>query len=119
MALRVVPTLLYGKGHPYAVPFTGTGTEASVSKMTREDLAKFHDTWFKPNNATLLVVGDTTLAEIKPKLESLSGLMEAGRCSAANRSAGGGTGEGRGLSDRPPGLGTERDFWRATGAAAE
>jgi zinc protease len=71
MALRVVPTLLYGKGHPYAMPFTGTGTEASVSKMTREDLARFHDTWFKPNNATLLVVGDTTLAEIKPRLEKL------------------------------------------------
>ena len=71
MALRVVPQLLYGKGHPYALPFTGTGTEASVSKMTREDLAKFHETWFKPNNATLLMVGDTTLAEIKPKLEKL------------------------------------------------
>ena len=71
MAFRVVPALLYGKGHPYAVPFTGTGTEASVSKMTREDLAKFHETWFKPNNATLLVVGDTTLAEIKPMLERL------------------------------------------------
>ena len=71
MALRVVPTLLYSKGHPYAVPFTGTGTEAGVSKMTREDLVKFHETWFKPNNATLLVVGDTTLAEIKPRLESL------------------------------------------------
>jgi zinc protease len=71
MALRVVPTLIYGKGHPYAVPFTGTGTEASVGKMTREDLAKFHDTWFKPNNATLLVVGDTSMAEIKPKLEKL------------------------------------------------
>src|SRR5579863_757386 len=71
MALRVVPTLLYGAGHPYAMPFTGSGTEASVSKMTREDLAKFHDTWFKPNNSTLLVVGDTTLAEIKPRLEKL------------------------------------------------
>jgi len=71
MALRVVPTLIYGTGHPYAVPFTGTGSEASVNKMTREDLAKFHDTWFKPNNATLLVVGDTTLADIKPRLEKL------------------------------------------------
>jgi zinc protease len=71
MALRVVPALVYGKGHPYAVPFTGTGTEASVGKMTREDLAKFHGTWFKPNNATLLVVGDTSMAEIKPKLEKL------------------------------------------------
>ena len=71
MALRVVPALIYGKGHPYAVPFTGTGTEASVSKMTRADLAKFHDTWFKPNNSTVLVVGDTSLEEIKPKLEKL------------------------------------------------
>lgn len=78
MALRVVPALIYGQGHPYAVPFTGTGTEASVSKMTREDLAKFHDTWFKPNNATLLVVGDTTLGEIKPKLEKLLASWEAG-----------------------------------------
>jgi zinc protease len=73
MAMRVVPTLLYGKGHPYAGSFVGTGTEASVSKMTREDLAKFHDTWFTPNNATLLIVGDTTLAEITPKLEKLLG----------------------------------------------
>jgi zinc protease len=71
MALRVMPALLFGKGHPYSLPFTGTGTEESVNKMTREDLVKFHDTWFKPNNATLLIVGDTTLAEIKPKLERL------------------------------------------------
>ena len=71
MALRVVPQLLYGKGHPYSLPFTGSGTEASVSKLTREDLAKWHETWFKPNNATLLIVGDTTLAAIKPKLEKL------------------------------------------------
>jgi zinc protease len=78
MALRVVPALVYGKGHPYAVPFTGTGTEASVGKMTREDLAKFHETWFKPNNATLLIVGDTTLAEIKPKLESLLASWKSG-----------------------------------------
>ena len=78
MALRVVPTLLYGKGHPYAVPFTGSGTEASLNKMTREDLAKFHDTWFKPNNATLLVVGDTTLDEIKPKLEKLLAVWKPG-----------------------------------------
>ena len=71
MALRVVPQLLYGKGHPYSLPFTGSGTEASVSKLTREDLAKWHEEWFKPNNATLLIVGDTTLAAIKPKLEKL------------------------------------------------
>src|SRR6185436_18785077 len=49
MALRVFPSLLYGKEHAYGNPFTGSGTEASVSKMTTADLRKFYDTWLKPN----------------------------------------------------------------------
>jgi zinc protease len=69
MALRVLPALLYDKGHAYAQPLTGSGTEASVNAMTREDLAHFHDTWFKPNHATLVVVGDITMAELTPRLE--------------------------------------------------
>src|SRR6185295_10664564 len=36
-----------------------------------EDLVRFHETWFAPGNATLVVVGDTTLAEMRPKLERL------------------------------------------------
>jgi zinc protease len=71
MALRVLPRLLYGDGHAYSFGMTGSGTEESVAAMTRDDLVKFHATWFKPNNATLIVVGDTTLAEIRPKLEKL------------------------------------------------
>jgi zinc protease len=78
MALRVLPGLIYGADHPYGSPFTGSGTEASVAKLTREDLAKFHKTWFKPANATLIVVGDTTLAEIKPKIERLFKGWQAG-----------------------------------------
>jgi zinc protease len=78
MATRVVPELLYGKGHPYSGSFSGTGTTTSVSKMTREDLAKFHASVYKPNNATLLIVGDTTLAEITPKLEKLFGSWKSG-----------------------------------------
>ena len=71
MALRVFPKLVYGAGHPYAIPFTGSGYAETVAKLTRADLVKFHKTWFKPTGATLIVVGDTTMAEIKPKLEKL------------------------------------------------
>lgn len=71
MALRVFPKLVYGAGHAYAIPFTGSGYAETVAKLTRADLVKFHQTWFKPAGATLVVVGDTTMAEIKPKLEKL------------------------------------------------
>ncbi len=69
MALRALPPVLFGHDHAYGVPLTGSGTEESVSAMTRDDMQRFHDAWFRPNNATLVVVGDTTAAEIKPKLE--------------------------------------------------
>jgi zinc protease len=71
MGLRVFPQLLYGKDHAYGNPLTGSGTEASVNSITRDDLVKFRNDWFKPNNATLVIVGDITMAEIKPKLEKL------------------------------------------------
>lgn len=69
LALRVVPALLYGPGHAYSQPLTGSGTEASVNAMTRADLAAFARSWFKPNHSTLVVVGDITMAELAPKLE--------------------------------------------------
>jgi zinc protease len=79
MALRVLPRLLFGEGHAYSLPMTGSGTEESVASMTREDLVAFHDTWFKPNNATMIVTGDISLSEIKPRLEALFSSWQAGR----------------------------------------
>ncbi len=84
MGLRVLPTFLFGKDHPYDESFVGTGTTASVSKMTRDDLIKFHDTYYKPNNATLLIVGDTSMAEITPKLEKLFANWKSGEVPALN-----------------------------------
>ncbi|MBV8552158.1 MAG: insulinase family protein [Acidobacteriaceae bacterium] len=69
LSLRITPALLYGPDHPYGNPYTGSGTEESVAKLTRADLVKFHQTWYRPNGATLIIVGDTTLREITPKLE--------------------------------------------------
>ena len=84
MGLRVFPGLLYGKDHPYGGPYTGSGTEESVSSLTNEDLINFYRTWFKPNNATLVVVGDTTLEEIVPRLEKLFQPWQAGPAPAKN-----------------------------------
>lgn len=78
MALRVIPGLIYGKEHAYGLPLSGSGNEQSVLRITRDDLVKYHQSWFKPNNATLLVVGDTTLAEVVPQLEKAFGGWKAG-----------------------------------------
>jgi len=82
MALRVLPGLLYGQGHAYSLPFTGSGFEAGVAGISLESVRKFHADWFKPNHATLIVVGDTTMAEIKPKLEALFAGWKAGEVPA-------------------------------------
>ena len=87
MGLRVFAKFLYGANHAYGNPLTGSGTEATVGAMKREDLVKFHQTWIKPNNATLVVVGATTMAEIKPKLEALFKNWKTGDMPAKNVSA--------------------------------
>ncbi|MDX1642996.1 MAG: pitrilysin family protein, partial [Thermoanaerobaculia bacterium] len=73
MALRVFPRLLYGENHAYGNPLTGSGTTESVSAMSLESLSDFHSTWFKPDNATLVVVGDVTMEELVPALEARFG----------------------------------------------
>ena len=69
LALRLLPPELYGEGHAYSVPFTGSGTPESVSGFTRDDLLAHQRTWLRPDNATLFIVGDTTLEQIRPMLE--------------------------------------------------
>ncbi|MCO1332791.1 insulinase family protein [Microbulbifer sp. OS29] len=69
MALRNLPPLLYGSDHAYGVPLTGSGTEDSIQSLTRDDLVSYHKTWMRPDNATLVVVGDINLKELTQKLE--------------------------------------------------
>jgi len=78
IALRVLPVLLYGKGHAYGTPLTGSGYEADIEKVTAKNLSDFHSLWFKPNNATLIIVGDVSLAEIKPYIEKVFGNWKSG-----------------------------------------
>ncbi|MEO1311379.1 MAG: pitrilysin family protein, partial [Pseudomonadota bacterium] len=73
IALRTMPPLLYGEDHAYGVPLTGSGTEESISSLTRSDLVSFHQSWMRPDNATVYVVGDTGLNEIVDVLEDKFG----------------------------------------------
>ena len=87
MALRVVPGLLYGPGHAYSNPLTGSGYESSLARLTRAEMAAFHRTWFKPGHATLVVAGDTSAAEMRPKLEKLFQAWPGGDIPAKNIAA--------------------------------
>ena len=101
LAMRLVPGLIFGAGHPYGNPLTGSGTAAAVRQLTRDDVARWWGTWFKPNAATLLVVGDTTLAEVKPKLERLLGGWKKGEAPKKVVGAGAQAEPGIYLVDRP------------------
>jgi predicted Zn-dependent peptidase len=46
-------------------------------------LKNFHATYFRPNNATLIVVGDVTASSILPKLEAAYGEWKAGKVPVA------------------------------------
>lgn len=77
IALRMLPELMYGKGHAYGIPLTGSGTEESVSSVTRDDLVGWTRNWMRPDNVTIYVVGDTTMDEIRPMLERSFGDWKA------------------------------------------
>ncbi len=61
--------VLFGESHPYGRPTSGLGTPASVAAITRDDLLDFHRSWIRPDKLTILVVGDSTLAEVVAALE--------------------------------------------------
>lgn len=84
IALRLLPQLLYGDGHAYAQPLSGTGTETSVQGISRDDLVEWHRTWLRPNNATLVVTGDATLEDITPRIEKLFNNWKPGEVPVKN-----------------------------------
>jgi len=79
VALRTLPPLIYGPDHAYGIPFTGSGTEQSNQMISREELIEFHRDWLRPDNATLFVVGDTSMKELAPLLDKYFGDWKAPR----------------------------------------
>ena len=74
IAQRVFNNVVWGTGHPYE----RVRTTASISAMSREDLIKFHDTYYRPQNVMLVVAGDVTPQQVLPKLEKAFGGWKAG-----------------------------------------
>jgi zinc protease len=57
LARFVATRVVFGAG-PYGHNLGGT--PASLQRITRSDAVKFHDEWYRPDNAILVVAGDIT-----------------------------------------------------------
>ncbi|MBN8578757.1 MAG: insulinase family protein [Cytophagales bacterium] len=65
---------VYSKQHPYGL----ATTEESVGKITLEDCKSYYNTYFKPNNAYLILVGDIDFKTAKTLVEKYFGKWAAG-----------------------------------------
>jgi zinc protease len=73
-ALEAIYALAYTR-HPYA--WTPAGTIEDLNRMTRDDCRAFYDTYYVPNNATLVVVGDVSEAEVRRAAQQHFGSIPA------------------------------------------
>ena len=76
----VYNALLYGKDHPYGKSLSGS--EASIKDLKRDDVVKFYESYYRPNNAALIVVGDVDSKTLIPKLEKSLANWKAGEVAA-------------------------------------
>ena len=71
VASEALPRLLFGREHRYG---TGeAGTPDALRSFTTEDLTAFHSAYFRPDNASLVVVGDVQADEVTKLLERAFG----------------------------------------------
>jgi predicted Zn-dependent peptidase len=70
------PAIVYGSTHPYGA--ASIGTETSVKSLATSDLQSYYQTNFRPNNSTLIIVGDVTPAQIEQKINALFGGWQRG-----------------------------------------
>jgi zinc protease len=62
--------------HPYRRPVVGWMED--LHNLTREDLQQYYRTYYKPNNAFLVVVGDFSTEEVLAKIRSAFGKIPQG-----------------------------------------
>ncbi len=75
IASRLSTMLAFGREHAYGHPVRGF--PSAVSKLTTQDLAAFHQKYWKPGSSTLVLVGDVSLQQAvelaKKQFDSWSG----------------------------------------------
>jgi len=72
----VIATNLYPKGHPYS--WTVIGELQDLKNATVNDVKDFHQRWYVPNNATLVLAGDFDVAEAKRLIGKYFGEIPSG-----------------------------------------
>jgi zinc protease len=70
------PAIIYGTAHPYGL--ASIGTETSVKSLSTFDLQSYYETNFKPNNSTLIIVGDVNPEQIEQKIIARFGSWQRG-----------------------------------------
>jgi zinc protease len=65
IASNVSAVVTYGKNHPYGE----VQTEKTVNSITLDKCKEYYNTYFKPNNAYLVIVGDITVQEARMQAE--------------------------------------------------
>jgi len=73
---EVIAKNLYPDGHPYS--WTVIGEMADLFNAQVEDVKAFHNKFYLPNNATLVLAGDFDVAEAKKLIEKYFGEIPSG-----------------------------------------
>jgi len=74
-AIEKFRALAYVK-HPYN--WTPIGTIEDLEKVTPADSQRFYDTYYQPNNATLIIIGDVEETAVRPLIEQHFGSIPRG-----------------------------------------
>ncbi len=74
IARRVQTALSYGKDHPFG-EFT---TEETLNNITLQDVKDLYATYYKPNNAYLVIIGDVDFKSIKKQVTKLFSVWQKG-----------------------------------------
>jgi predicted Zn-dependent peptidase len=82
MANMAFNAIVFGEQHPYGRPLSGT--EGSTQAITRTDVLRHYGTYFVPNNAALIVVGDVSADDVARRVERLFGTWKRGTVASAN-----------------------------------